>query len=220
MSTTAPRSEAVVELTARSIVAGILFGLIFGAANAYLGLRVGLAVGAAIKLALGAFMLVFSSLSMHLPVLPKAEVALEIAPALFAVGYILGYRQSAILVSGSLLSAIVLTPIIALVGGGLTTPLFPEMKMPIAAMTAGQIWSRYVRYIGAGAVAAAGIVAVARALPTMWNSLVAVLRGLRGAQPPSESSDARTDRDLPAWVVVAVPLAVIIVLVAVPGLLA
>src|SRR5206468_4970849 len=57
---------------------------------------IGLAVGAAIKLALGAFMLVSSSLSMHLPVLPKAEVALEIAPALFAVGYILGYRQSAI----------------------------------------------------------------------------------------------------------------------------
>src|SRR5207249_7332321 len=58
---------------------------------------IGLAVGAVIKLALGAFMLVSSSLSMHLPVLPKAEVALEIAPALFAVGYILGYRQSAIL---------------------------------------------------------------------------------------------------------------------------
>jgi len=345
MNTAAPRSEAVVELTARAIVAGILFGLIFGAANAYLGLRVGLtvstsipiavltvalfrlmrprdsgvileanlsqtigsassslatgtiftipalfmwgmapafwqvallallggflgiaamiplrrllivrsadelpypegtacaevlratttaaaggrwifiglAVGAVIKLALGAFMLVPSSLSMHLPVLPKAEIALEIAPALFAVGYILGYRQSAILVSGSLLSAIVLTPIIALVGAGLTTPLFPEMKMPISAMTAGQIWSRYVRYIGAGAVAAAGIVAVVRALPTMWNSLVAVLRGLRGAPLPSEASDARTDRDLPAWVVVAVPLAVIVVLVAVPGLLA
>src|SRR5436309_9790820 len=181
---------------------------------------IGLAVGAIVKLAIGAIVLIPSTLAMHLPVLPKAEVALEIAPALLAVGYILGYRQSSILVSGSLLSAIVLTPLIALVGAGLPAPMFPEMKLPIAAMSAGQIWSRYVRYIGAGAVAAAGLVAVARALPTMWNSLVAVLRGLRGTPPPSEASDARTDRDLSAWVVVAVPLAVIIVLVAVPGLLA
>src|SRR5206468_1965189 len=288
MSTTAPRSEAVVELTARSIVAGILFGLIFGAANAYLGLRVGLTVstsipiavltvalfklmrqrevileanisqtigsassalatgtiftipalflwgmappfwqvailallggflgiaamvplrrllivksadelpypegtacaevlratttgtsggkwifiglaaGAAIKLAIGAFVLIPSGLAMHLPVLAKAEIALEIAPALLAVGYILGYKQSAIMVSGSLISAIVLTPLIALGGANLTSPLFPELQLSIHDMPASQIWSRYVRYIGAGAVAAAGIFAVARALP-------------------------------------------------------
>src|SRR6185312_13303120 len=103
----------------------------------------------------------------------------EIAPALIAVGYILGYRQSSIMVSGSLISALVLTPLIALVGDGLPTPLFPEAKSLIHDLTAGQIWSRYVRYIGAGAVAAAGIVTVIRALPTMYGSLVAVFRGLR-----------------------------------------
>ncbi|MFZ2490332.1 MAG: OPT/YSL family transporter, partial [Thermoanaerobaculia bacterium] len=126
---------------------------------------IGLAVGAAVKLGLGAFVLLPSDLAMHLPVLPKAEIALEIAPALLAVGYILGYRQSAIMVSGSLISAIVLTPLIALVGAGLTAPLFPETTVPISALSAGQIWSKYVRYIGAGAVAAAGIAAVAKALP-------------------------------------------------------
>src|SRR5438270_391928 len=86
---------------------------------------IGLAAGAAIKLALGALVLMPTALSMHLPVLPKAELALEIAPALIAVGYILGYRQAAIMVSGSLISAIVLTPLIALVGNSLTAPLFP-----------------------------------------------------------------------------------------------
>src|SRR6266850_126872 len=141
---------------------------------------IGLAVGAIVKLAIGALVLIPSALAVHLPVLPKAEMALEIAPALLAVGYILGYRQSAILVSGSLISAIVLTPLIALVGAGLPAPMFPEMKLPIAAMSAGQIWSRYVRYIGAGAVAAAGLVAVAKALPTMASSFAAVVRGLRG----------------------------------------
>src|SRR6184192_2363974 len=182
---------------------------------------IGLAVGAVVKIALGAFVLIPSSLAMTLPVLPKAEVALEIAPALLAVGYILGYRQSAILVSGSLVSAIVLTPLIALVGAGLAAPMFPETKMPIAAMTAAQIWSRYVRYIGAGAVAAAGLVAVARALPTMWSSFRAVARGLRrGGAPAGDEGVERTDRDVPAWVVAVVPLAVIVTLVAVPGLLA
>jgi putative OPT family oligopeptide transporter len=180
----------------------------------------GLAVGAGVKLALGAAMLFPSELSAHVPVLPKAEIALEVAPALLGVGYILGYRQSAIMVSGSLVSALAITPLIALVGDGLPTPLFPETARTIRELTAGQIWSRYVRYIGAGAVAAAGIVTVARALPTMYQSLRAVLAGLRGSDVPAGESVARTDRDLPGWVVLAVPALVVITLFAVPGLLA
>jgi putative OPT family oligopeptide transporter len=183
---------------------------------------IGIAVGAAVKLGLGAFVLFASELSMHLPVLPKAELSLEIAPALLAVGYILGYRQSAIMVSGSLISAIVLTPLIALVGASLTAPLFPEMTTPIADMTAGQIWSRYVRYIGAGAVAAAGIVAVVRALPTMASSFAAVVKGLRGDRSALDGDAAvpRTDRDIPSWIVVVVPALVVITLIAVPDLFA
>jgi putative OPT family oligopeptide transporter len=181
---------------------------------------IGLAVGAVVKLALGGFMLLDSEIATHLPVLPKAELALEIAPALLAVGYILGYRQSAIMVSGSLISAIVLTPLIAQFGAGLTAPMFPEMKNTIAAMSAGQIWSRYVRYIGAGAVAAAGLVAVARALPTMWTSFASVARGLRTQDPSVAGTGDRTDRDVPAWVVVVVPALVIITLAAVPDLFA
>lgn len=183
---------------------------------------IGLAVGALIKLALGAFMLFPSALDVALPVLPKAELALEIAPALLAVGYILGYRQSAIMVSGSLISAMVLTPLIAAFGAGLTAPMFPESKLTIAAMTAGQIWSRYVRYIGAGAVAAAGIVAVVRALPTMASSFAAVIKGLRksGAEVNEGGGTPRTDRDVPSWIVLVVPIVVVATLVAVPGLLA
>lgn len=183
---------------------------------------IGLAVGMVVKLALTGFVLLPSELAAHLPVIPKAELSLEIAPALLAVGYILGYRQSAIMVSGSLISAIVLTPLIAVVGNALPVPLFPEAKMLIRDLSAGQIWSRYVRYIGAGAVAAAGIAAVIRALPTMASSLGAVVRGLRG--PAAESgglgTTARTDRDAPGWVVLAVPALVIIALAATPGLLA
>jgi putative OPT family oligopeptide transporter len=190
---------------------------------------IGLGVGAAIKLALGAACLMSSELSTALAFLPKAEIALEIAPALLAVGYILGYKQSSIMVSGSLISALVLTPLIALVGQGLPTPLFPETTVPISALTAGQIWAKYVRYIGAGAVAAAGIVTVLRALPTMYTSLISVLRGLRregsgsiGTMGTAAGGAAipRTDRDVPGWVVLAGPAVVVLALVAVPGLLA
>jgi putative OPT family oligopeptide transporter len=180
----------------------------------------GLVVGAAWKLTAGGAMLMSSELSAQLPLLPKAELALEIAPALLAVGYILGYRQSAIMVSGSLLSALVLIPLIALVGQGLTTPFPPESTKTISELSAGQIWGRYVRYIGAGAVAAAGIITVVRSLPTMYRSLIAVLGGLRGGESGGDVGVSRTDRDLPGWVVVAGPLVVVATLVAVPGLLA
>jgi len=183
---------------------------------------IGLAVGALVKLGLGAFVLLPSELSAHLPVLPKAEVTLELAPALLAVGYILGYRQSAIMISGSLISAIVLTPLIALVGTNLTTPLFPEMTKPIAELSAGQIWSKYVRYIGAGAVAAAGIVAVIKALPTMWTSFAAVVQGVRGRGlgAEDEAQVSRTDRDVPSWIVLVIPALIVLTLIVVPNLFA
>jgi len=183
---------------------------------------IGLAIGAAVKLLLGAAALLPSEIGVHIPVLPKAELGLEVAPALLGVGYILGYRQSAIMVAGSLISSLVLIPLLALVGAGLAAPLFPETSVLIRDMSAGQIWSRYVRYIGAGAVAAAGIVAVARSLPTMYQSLAAVLKGLRGSDVPSAEGEgvARTDRDIPGWIVLAAPAAVVVTLFAVPGLLA
>jgi putative OPT family oligopeptide transporter len=183
---------------------------------------IGIAVGAAVKLALGAAVLLPSELAVHLPMLPKAELALEIAPALLAVGYILGYRQSSIMVSGSLISALVLTPLIALVGQGLTAPFFPETTTLIADLSAGQIWSRYVRYIGAGAVAAAGIVTVLRSIPIMANSVAAVVLGVRrkGTGAESEGAVPRTDRDLPGWVVLAGPAVVVLALVSIPGLIA
>jgi putative OPT family oligopeptide transporter len=181
---------------------------------------IGLVVGALVKLTLGGAALLPGELRAHVPVIPKAELALEIAPALLGVGYILGYKQASIMVSGSLISALALIPLIALVGEGLTTPLFPEAKATIRELSAGQIWGRYVRYIGAGAVAAAGIVTVIRALPTMYQSLRAVLAGLAGGDVAADGGAVpRTDRDIPGWIVVVAPVLVVLTLFAVPGLL-
>lgn len=162
----------------------------------------GMAVGALVKLVVSLAFLVPGTLSMSLPVLPKAEVAIELAPALVGVGFILGYRQSAIIVAGSIISSLVLIPLIAWIG-----------PPAIAQLEANAIWSRYVRYVGAGAVGVAGILTVLRGLPTMVSAFAAVARGLR-------RSGVDTERDLPAWFVfgaiAVVPLACFLV----PGIFA
>ena len=142
----------------------------------------GMAVGAAVKLLVSVVFLLPASLDAPVPVLPKAEIALELAPALLAVGFILGYRQSGVLVAGSIVSAFALTPLIAWLGASLSAPLYPETEKLVSEMNAGQIWSRYVRYIGAGAVAAAGILTVVRNLPAMAGAFSAVVRGVAAKQ--------------------------------------
>ena len=181
----------------------------------------GMAVGAAVKLLVSLLFLVATEVSAQLPVLPKAVVAVELAPALLAVGYILGYRQSAVIVAGSIVSSLVLIPMIAWLGGGLQGPLYPETTMLVSEMSAGQIWSRYVRYIGAGAVAAAGVITVVRNMPTMVGAMAAVARGLRrsrGGKMPAELP--RTDRDLPGGFVVAAVAGVVLIAALVPGVFA
>jgi len=180
----------------------------------------GMAVGAAVKLLLSLAFLVAGEIGFAVPVLPKAEVALELSPALFGVGYILGYRQAAVCVAGALISSLALTPLIAWVGGGLPTPLYPETETLVAQMSAGQIWSRYVRYIGAGCVATAGILTVLRGLPAMAGAFVAVVRGLRrrsSGPGAAATNPERTDRDLPPAFVVGGVVLVVATAALVPG---
>jgi putative OPT family oligopeptide transporter len=181
----------------------------------------GMALGAAVKIALSAAFLTPGSVHALLPVLPKAELAIELAPALLGVGFILGYRQSGVLVAGSLLSAIVLTPLIALTGAALVGPLAPEPGKLIAEMSASEIWSRYVRYVGAGAVAAAGIITVLRALPTMAGAFLAVARGMKRSHATESLNQLPgTDRDLPGGFVIGAVIFVVAVAALVPDVFA
>jgi putative OPT family oligopeptide transporter len=181
----------------------------------------GMALGAAIKLALSIAAIAPGSIHALVPFLPKAELAVELAPALLGVGFILGYRQSGVLVAGSLISAIVLTPLIAVTGAGLIAPLAPESTKLVADMSASEIWSRYVRYVGAGAVAAGGILTVVRALPAMVGAFTAVARGVKRGAVQSGTGDApRTDRDLPGSFVLGAIILVVAVAAIVPGVFA
>ncbi|HEV8609300.1 MAG TPA: oligopeptide transporter, OPT family [Thermoanaerobaculia bacterium] len=180
----------------------------------------GMAVAAAVKLATGLLFLFPSELSAKLPVLPNAVLSLELAPALLAVGYILGYRQSGVLVAGSLVSALVLIPLISWIGGGLPAPLFPETARLVSKMGASDIWSRYVRYIGAGAVAVAGLLTVVKNLPTMGGAFAGVVRSLSRRRRSEAKSFGSTDRDLPGTFVIGAILFVIVTAAFVPGIFA
>jgi putative OPT family oligopeptide transporter len=181
----------------------------------------GMAAGALIKLLVSLVFLLPGTVSAALPILPHAELALELAPALVGVGFILGYRQSGVLVAGSLVSSLVLIPLISWIGGGLTTPLYPETQRLISAMTTNDIWARYVRYIGAGAVATAGILTVLRGLPTMIGAFASVARGLRKAGGTSAAGVVpRTERDLPGSFVAGTIVTVVAVAALVPGIFA
>jgi putative OPT family oligopeptide transporter len=179
----------------------------------------GMLLGATAKLALSGFHLFPSELAAAVPFLPKAEAAIEVTAAILAVGYILGYRQSAVIVAGSVVSAFALTPLIAWVGDSLPSPLFPESERRIAEMDATSIWSRYVRYVGAGAVATAGILTVLKGLPTMLGAFAAVAGGLRRRGWPHETAAqiGRTEKDLPGTFVLGAVLLVVVSAGMVPG---
>ncbi|HEX9692528.1 MAG TPA: oligopeptide transporter, OPT family [Gemmatimonadales bacterium] len=147
----------------------------------------------------------------------KANLSLSVSPPLIGVGYILGIRIAAVMVAGSALSALIIIPAINIWGSGLTAPLYPETEKLIAAMTAGEIWHRYVRYIGAGAVAAGGIITLIKSIPTMVESFRLGLKHLeKGA---ARMGVSRTDLDLGFRTVLLAGGVILVVLTLTPGVL-
>jgi uncharacterized oligopeptide transporter (OPT) family protein len=143
----------------------------------------------------------------------KAVVSLEPAPALLGVGYIIGLRISSIMVGGGLLTSLLLVPMIAYFGEGLPGVL-PPGQQRIAEMSAGAISGQYVRYIGAGAVAAGGILSMINALPLIMASLTGSLRDLRPGRAGDDGGIPRTERDLPIAVVVLGSLGLVLAIAA------
>jgi len=160
----------------------------------------GLFAGAVFKLATTVTKLWNAIPEIHIPHLKASKVACDISPELMGVGYIIGYRSSAIMVGGGLLSWLVLIPAIALFGEGSATPLYPSTTL-ISAMSPDEIWSRYIRYIGAGAVAAGGIINLIKALPTIIDSFRASFRDLKLTSRGESDQRPRTERDIPISVV-------------------
>ena len=131
-----------------------------------------------------------------LPGLKNAQVSLDVAPALLGVGYILGYRISAIMVGGAMISWLGLIPLISMFGEHLTDPIFPA-SIPIGEMGPGDIWDNYIRYVGAGAVAFGGIITLIRAIPTIIESFRLGAKEISKSITGNETATKRTDKDLP-----------------------
>jgi len=122
------------------------------------------------------------------------SIAAEINPALLGVGYIIGPRIASIMCAGGVLAYLVLIPAIKFFGSGVAGALPPGSKA-IASMSPNEIRGAYVLYIGAGAVAAGGIISLFRSLPTIWSGLKGGLADLRGGQA-ARVGFVRTDEDL------------------------
>src|ERR1700720_274096 len=131
---------------------------------------------------------------------PGASFRAAITSEYLGVGYIIGPRVSGILFAGGIISWLVMMPAIKFYGqlAG-NTPIYPS-TIPIPLMTPDDIWRSYIRPMGAGAVAAAGLITLLRTMPTIISALRA---GLKDVRAEGADTASRIDRDVPMrWVIV------------------
>jgi putative OPT family oligopeptide transporter len=132
-------------------------------------------------------------------VMKGAAIRCDATPEYLGVGYIIGPKVAGTILAGSAFSWLVLMPAIYFFGSHMSTPLYPGTQ-PIAQMGPSDLWSTYVRPIGAGAVAAAGLLTLLRTVPTIFNALRTGVSSMGRRGAPAHTPD-RTNRDLPNWVV-------------------
>ncbi len=142
-----------------------------------------------------------------------ASVAAEISPELLGVGYIIGPRIAGIMCAGGVLAYLVLIPMIHYFGANLTAALAPGTTL-IRDMSPGAIRNAYVLYIGAGAVAAGGLISVFRSLPMIWHGITGGLRDVSASRASGGTTTVvpRNDRDLPIRLVLISIIALVVVI--------
>ena len=146
------------------------------------------------------------------------SISAEVNPALLGVGYIIGPRIASIMCAGGVLAYLVLIPAIKFFGGA-ATGVIPPGTVPIAEMTPNAIRGAYVLYIGAGAVAAGGIISLFRSLPTIWHGLQGGLADFRNRKSDTGAASVlRTDQDMSLKFVAGGIVALIAVIMIVPQL--
>ncbi|HEX9578220.1 MAG TPA: oligopeptide transporter, OPT family [Myxococcales bacterium] len=142
------------------------------------------------------------------------NLAIEVGPELMGVGYIIGTRIAMIMGAGGILSALVFMPAIKLFGRYSSQPIYPATGL-IKDMAPDDVWHQYILYIGAGAVAAGGIISLFKSLPTIVGGAMRGMKSLSGTT--GKSGPLRTDRDIPLWVVGVGSLAIVVVCALVPS---
>lgn len=214
-----PEGTACAEVLVAGERGGQLASLVFS----------GLAFGAIWKSLTGIFNVFLAEVGYSTPrtsQFPNATIDVDISPEYMGVGYVIGPRIAGTMVAGGVLSWLVLLPLLTLLGAAIPTPFPPispnlannpvtGMPFLISEMGPGQIWSAYIRYIGAGAVLAAGLITLGRTLPTIISS---ARDGLKGLGTTGNGPQLRTERDMPMTIVLGGSLALAIFLAVMPGL--
>ena len=140
------------------------------------------------------------------------SISAEISPELLGVGYIIGPYIAGLMVGGGVLAYLVLIPAIKFFGDSLSAPLSPGTTL-ISEMSPDEVRSAYVLYIGAGSVAAAGIISVIRSMPVIWGSIKSGLSDLRGSQSGNANNLPRTEQDVPVkWVIIGIIVLMVMIM--------
>ncbi|HMD36359.1 MAG TPA: oligopeptide transporter, OPT family, partial [Vicinamibacterales bacterium] len=168
----------------------------------------GVAIGALWKALSWVFNIFLQELDYSTPrtgQFPNATLNVDISPEYMGVGYVIGPRIAGTMFAGGVLSWLMLLPLLTILGGYITVPfppihpnfaLNPATGLPflISEMSPAQLWSAYIRYIGAGAVLAAGLITLGRTLPTI---IASAREGLKDFGAGAGGAVQRTDRDIP-----------------------
>ena len=148
---------------------------------------------------------------------PNATLNVDISPEYMGVGYVIGPRIAGVMFAGGVLSWMVLLPLLSILGRYMPGPFppVPASGLRIDQMSAQQIWSAYIRYTGAGAVLAAGIITLCRTIPTIVSSFRDSVKDFGAGRGKTL---ARTERDIPLSAVLLGTLLLGVFLVVAPGL--
>jgi putative OPT family oligopeptide transporter len=141
-------------------------------------------------------------------ILKGSSIKADATPEYLGVGYIIGPRVAGTIFAGGVLSWLVLMPLIYFFGKELGHPVYPG-TVPIGEMGPSQLWSTYIRPMGAGAVAASGLITLLKTLPTIVNALTSGAKNLRGGTA-AQGKPLRTEDDLTMRTVVLGSLLLIV----------
>src|ERR1039458_7034972 len=126
-------------------------------------------------------------------VLKGASIKADATPEYLGVGYIIGPKTAGIIFAGGVFSWLVLMPLIYFFGKNLPTPIYPG-TVPVEQMGPSDMWKTYIRPIGAGAVAAAGVIALLKTMPTIIGALTSGFKNMRGSKE-AKAEPIRTEKD-------------------------
>ncbi len=175
----------------------------------------GLGIAALYKFIADGVKLFPSEVDYAVPAYKGSAIGIDVLPALSGVGFICGARISSYLFAGGVLGWFVLMPMIALFGSDLVIyPATISIGELVAEKGAWGLWSNYIRYVGAGAVAAGGILSLIKSLPTIIRTFRDAIKGLRKGSDIDES--IRTNRDISMKVLLLILVVIALIMWLVP----